>query len=74
MSKFNSYSLRYTLVVLTALLVSCESMKHIQYLQGDVPLHATSKVEIPDHQVQKGDQLSIAVYSDNPVAPGRSLV
>jgi len=49
-------------------------MKHIQYLQGDVPLHATSKVEIPDHQVQKGDQLSIAVYSDNPVAPGRSLV
>ncbi|MFM7222672.1 MAG: polysaccharide biosynthesis/export family protein [Bacteroidota bacterium] len=68
MSKFNSYGLRYTLVVLTALLVSCESMKHIQYLQGDVPLNATSKVEIPDHRVQKGDQLSIAVYSDNPAA------
>ena len=43
-------------------------MKQVQYLQGDVLVQKNASYTVPEQRVQKGDQLSIAVSSDNPSA------
>ena len=43
-------------------------MKQVQYLQGDVLVQKNASYALPEQRVQKGDQLSIAVSSDNPSA------
>ncbi|WP_336515172.1 polysaccharide biosynthesis/export family protein [Pollutibacter soli] len=44
---------------------ACKTSKPIPYLQGQLDSSAYSKYVIPDPIVQKGDILSIVIYSDN---------
>lgn len=47
---------------------SCTTYKQLQVLQGDIDSTKFSQFKVPEQKVQKGDQLSIAVYSDNAAA------
>jgi polysaccharide export outer membrane protein len=47
---------------------SCGNVKNLQYLQGAFDTAKLSKVQIPEAKIQKGDVLSITVYSDDPAA------
>ena len=47
---------------------SCTTYKQMQVLQGEIDTARLSTVKVPEQRVQKGDQLSIAVYSDNAAA------
>ncbi len=48
--------------------VSCTTYKQLQVLQGDLDTSRYSQIKVPEQKVQKGDQLSIAVFSDNAAA------
>jgi polysaccharide export outer membrane protein len=47
---------------------SCGNIKNLQYLQGNLDTAALKSVNIPEPIIQKGDLLSIVVYSDDPRA------
>ena len=47
---------------------SCTTYKQLQVLQGEIDSTKFSQFKVPDQKVQKGDQLSIAVFSDNAAA------
>jgi polysaccharide biosynthesis/export protein len=47
---------------------SCGNVKNLQYLQGNLDTAAIKSVKIPEPVIQKGDLLSIVVYSDDPRA------
>lgn len=49
-------------------LSSCTSYKQLQYLQGNIDSTKYSQFKVPEQRIQKGDQLSIAVFSDNAAA------
>jgi polysaccharide export outer membrane protein len=49
-------------------LSSCTTYKQLQVLQGEIDSTKFSQFKVPEQKVQKGDQLSIAVYSDNAAA------
>ena len=49
-------------------LSSCTTYKQLQVLQGEIDSTKFSQFKVPDQKVQKGDQLSIAVFSDNAAA------
>jgi polysaccharide export outer membrane protein len=49
-------------------LSSCGDTRHLTYMQGKFDTARLSEVKIPDPVIQKGDLLSIVVYSDNPAA------
>jgi polysaccharide export outer membrane protein len=53
---------------ISSFLFSCNTYKQIQYLQGDIDSTKYSKFNVPEQKVQKGDQISIAVFSDNAAA------
>jgi polysaccharide export outer membrane protein len=53
---------------LTTFLSSCTTYKQLQYLQGDIDSSKYSKFNVPEQKVQKGDQISVAVFSDNAAA------
>ncbi|MGB4773126.1 MAG: polysaccharide biosynthesis/export family protein [Chitinophagaceae bacterium] len=56
-----------TLIILT--LNSCFSSRPISYFsQGQVDSLRPEQINIPDQVIQKGDILSITIYSDNPEA------
>ena len=44
---------------------SCISSKPVQYFQGGLDTTQLQDVQIPDQRIQKGDILSIVIYSDN---------
>lgn len=46
-------------------LISCTSYKQLQYLQGNIDSTQYSQFKVPEQRIQKGDQISIAVFSDN---------
>jgi polysaccharide export outer membrane protein len=48
--------------------VSCGDIKKLQYLQGQLDTVALSKIQYVEPVIQKGDILSITVYSDNSLA------
>ncbi len=48
------------------LLVSYRTQRQLQYLQGHFDTAALSMLIFPETIIQKGDILSIIVYSDNP--------
>ncbi len=50
------------------LLCSCGNTRHLTYLQGSFDTARLNQVKPSDPVVQKGDLLSIIVYSDNPAA------
>jgi polysaccharide export outer membrane protein len=49
-------------------LSSCTSYKQLQYLQGNIDSTQFSQFKVPEQKIQKGDQISIAVFSDNAAA------
>jgi polysaccharide export outer membrane protein len=49
-------------------LSSCTTYKQLQVLQGEIDSAKFSQFNVPDQKVQKGDQLSITVFSDNAAA------
>lgn len=57
----------FFLVVIYAL-ASCTSYRQLQVIQGEIDTARFSTIKVPEQRVQKGDQLSIAVYSDNAAA------
>lgn len=65
-------SMRYYLIIGLPLFIltfcSCGDTRHITYMQGKFDTASLSQVKPSDPVVQKGDILSIIVYSDNPAA------
>jgi polysaccharide export outer membrane protein len=51
-----------------AYLSSCTTYKQLQYLQGNIDSTKYSQFKVPEQKIQKGDQISIAVFSDNAAA------
>jgi len=47
---------------------SCGNTRHLTYLQGQFDTARLSQINVSDPVIQKGDLLSIIVYSDNPQA------
>jgi len=56
------------LVLLSFLFSSCGTTRPYTYMQGSFDTAALSKVKITDPVIQKGDVISITVFSDNPDA------
>src|SRR5258706_7878534 len=56
------------LIVQMLLLSSCGDMRHLTYMQGKFDTAKLSQINIVEPVIQKGDLLSIIVYSDNPAA------
>jgi len=55
-------------VLLSVLFSSCANTRHLTYLQGQFDTARLSQINVADALIQKGDILSIIVYSDNPQA------
>jgi polysaccharide export outer membrane protein len=53
---------------LVAMFCSCAHLKDLTYMQGAFDTTALSKAKLIDPVIQKGDMISIIVYSDNPEA------
>jgi polysaccharide export outer membrane protein len=47
---------------------SCRTYQSLNYLQGDLDTSGLQQLKIPEPVIQKGDLISITVYSDNPAA------
>jgi polysaccharide biosynthesis/export protein len=61
--------LQLLLLLLTVfIMAACGSTRHLQYLQGGFDTTKLSKFSVPIPVIQKGDLLTIVVYSDNPAA------
>lgn len=56
------------LTVLAVMFTSCGNIKELTYMQGSFDTAKLSQAKIIDPIIQKGDLLSIIVYSDNPEA------
>lgn len=56
------------LVLLAMVFGSCGNTRQLVYMQGKFDTAALSKINPPDQVIQKGDNMSIIVYSDNPEA------
>ena len=56
------------LVLLSGIFTSCGNTRQLVYMQGKFDTAQLSKVVVKEQIVQKGDLLSIIVYSDNPEA------
>lgn len=59
-----------SLILLTFLFTqtSCTTYKQLQYLQGEIDSTKYAQFKVPEQRAQKGDQLSINVFSDNAAA------
>jgi len=55
-------------MLLSCVLCSCGNTRQITYMQGKFDTAKMSEIKIPEAMIQKGDLLSIIVYSDNPTA------
>ena len=65
----NSIPFFSLLLIITAIYMSsCGTTRPYVYMQGAFDTAALSKVNIPEGVIQKGDLISIVVYSDNPEA------
>ncbi|MBN9379419.1 MAG: polysaccharide biosynthesis/export family protein [Chitinophagaceae bacterium] len=56
------------LVFLAFMFGSCGNTRHLTYMQGQFDTARLSQINVSDPIIQKGDILSIIVYSDNPQA------
>jgi polysaccharide biosynthesis/export protein len=53
------------LITITMSLGACTNMRTLTYMQGSFDTAKLSQVKVPEPIIQKGDLLSIIVYSDN---------
>lgn len=60
--------LHFLSIVFSFALFSCGDVKQISYFQGEVDTLKTETVNYPQPVIQKGDLISIVVFSDNPAA------
>jgi polysaccharide export outer membrane protein len=58
----------FILATLAAMFSSCGNTRHLVYMQGKFDTAALKQVKITEAIIQKGDLMSIIVYSDNPSA------
>lgn len=69
MVNLNHYLKYFPVVIVTLFVIilttSCGNVKNLQYLQGSFDTAQLSKVQIPEPIIQKGDLLSITVFSDD---------
>ena len=56
------------LVCVMVMSSSCGNIRNLTYMQGKFDTARLSKINIPEPVIEKGDILSIIVYSDNPGA------
>jgi polysaccharide biosynthesis/export protein len=69
MNKKNSFFNVVTLLLCASFfLFSCGNIKNLQYMQGSFDTAKIAHYTLPVPVIQKGDLLSIIVYSDNPAA------
>jgi polysaccharide biosynthesis/export protein len=68
MGKFFLFGSLPALAMLSLMLSSCGTTRPYVYMQGQFDTAALSKLKIIDPVIQKGDLISIIVYSDNPEA------
>jgi polysaccharide biosynthesis/export protein len=54
--------------LMVSFITSCGSTRQLQYMQGGFDTAKLARYEVPAPIIQKGDLLSIMVYSDNPTA------
>jgi polysaccharide export outer membrane protein len=59
-----------SLSILSVIFSSCGNTRQFTYMQGSFDTARLSQITIADPIVQKGDLISIIVYSDNPGATG----
>ena len=57
-----------TIMISVLSLSSCTTYKQLQYLQGEIDSTKYTQFKVPEQRAQKGDQLSINVFSDNAAA------
>jgi len=60
--------LLFSILLFMLVLCSCGDTRHLTYMQGKFDTANLSQVKPSDPLIQKGDLLSIIVYSDNPAA------
>jgi polysaccharide biosynthesis/export protein len=53
---------------MVVMMSSCGSTRQYTYMQGKFDTARLSQIQIPEPTVQKGDILTVVVYSDNPAA------
>jgi len=58
----------FALSFIVVSLFSCRASRPVQYVDGPYDSTALKKLQVPDPIIQKGDLLSIIVYSDNPAS------
>jgi len=73
MMRYSPISMRYIYLAfgLSAFILtfcSCGDLRHMTYMQGKFDTASLAQVKPSDPVIQKGDILSIIVYSDNPAA------
>src|SRR5580692_2241003 len=56
------------LIFFAIMVSSCGNTRQITYMQGQFDTAKLSKIQPSDPVIQKGDLLSIIIYSDNPAA------
>jgi polysaccharide biosynthesis/export protein len=59
------FTLSFVLLCAIASMMSCGSVRELQYLQGDIDTAKFQNYEIPETKIQEGDLLNIIVFSDN---------
>lgn len=63
-----THCLFFGAILLSMTLFSCRTQQNLNYLQGNLDTTGFRQFQIPEHVIQKGDLISIVVYSDNPRA------
>jgi polysaccharide export outer membrane protein len=63
-----SFAFGFVLICLSCGFFSCGSARELTYLQGSFDTAKLSQIVTKEYLIQKGDLLSIVVYSDNPEA------
>jgi len=64
----NSFVCSFLGGILVILFTSCGNTRQITYMQGKFDTAKLSQIKINEPIIQKGDLLSVIVYSDNPAA------
>lgn len=59
-----------TIASMAFFVISCRPVKNLNYMQGRFDTSKLRQVMISEPIIQKGDLLSVVVYSDNPTATG----
>ena len=68
MDRKNLALLTFAGLFITITLSSCFGSKPVAYFNGEVDTTKLNNIKMPDPIIQKGDMLSITIYSDNPDA------